>query len=77
MPVLVQPSPAYRETFLQGAAEFAAEGRLDSTYAAFLGYDLNLLERDFIGFVEALLKLHDLDRLPAGWFPVTIPSPRG
>ena len=69
MPVLVQPSPAYRETFLQGAAEFAAEGRLDSTYAAFLGYDYNLLERDFSGFVEALLKLHDLDRLPAGWFP--------
>ena len=69
MPVLVQPSPAYRDTFLQGAAEFAAEGRLDSTYAQFLGYDLKLLERDFAGYVEALLKLHDPDRLPAGWFP--------
>jgi predicted acetyltransferase len=69
MPTLVQPSTQYQESFLCGAAEFKAEGRLDSTYAAFLGYDLSLLKRDFSGFVAALLKLFDPDRLPRGWFP--------
>lgn len=69
MPTLVYPHADYRDSFLRGAAEFDAEGRLDSTYAEFLGYDLDLLTRDFDGFVAALLKLADRERLPKGWFP--------
>ncbi len=54
---LAAPHPQYRDTFIDGAAEFDAEGRLDSTYAAFLGYDLPRLHRDFDSFV------HDLTRM--------------
>ena len=45
---LVLPSLDYRRSFAEGAAEFAARGRLDSTYAPFLGYDLAGLDVDFV-----------------------------
>ena len=54
---LDRPSERYRGSFLAGAAEFAGEGRLDSTYAALLGYDLRRLERRFSSFVWDLLQL--------------------
>ena len=54
---LTTPSECYRESFLQGAAEFSAEGRLDSTYAVFLGYSLRTLERQFSAFAHDLATL--------------------
>jgi len=51
------PAVEHRRSFLEGAAEFAAQGRLDSTYASFLGYDLPGLEHDFDGFVDGLRRL--------------------
>ena len=56
---LTTPSERYRESFLQGAAEFSTEGRLDSTYAVFLGYNLRTLERRFSAFVSDLATLAD------------------
>lgn len=57
------PSPLYRESFLAGAAAFAAEKRLESTYAPFLGYDLSRLRREFDTFVWDLKQLGDASRL--------------
>ena len=54
---LDRPCERYRDSFLAGAAEFVGEGRLDSTYAALLGYDLRRLERRFSSFVWDLLQL--------------------
>lgn len=64
---LIRPCKAYRDSFLSGAAEFHAEGRPDSTYAAFLGYDLASLERHFGEFVNDLLNLAFENSLPRGW----------
>jgi predicted acetyltransferase len=64
---LIRPCEAYRDSFLSGAAEFFAEGRPDSTYAAFLGYDLASLERRFGEFVDDLLNLAFEHSLPRGW----------
>ncbi|MBI2504446.1 MAG: GNAT family N-acetyltransferase [Candidatus Latescibacteria bacterium] len=66
---LARPSAAYRDSFLSGAAEFYAEGRPDSTYAEFLGYDLVSLERHFADFVRDLLELDSDTSLPRGWQP--------
>ena len=51
------PSERYRNSFLAGAEEFVGEGRLDSTYAALLGYDLRKLGRRFSSFVWDLRQL--------------------
>jgi predicted acetyltransferase len=64
---LTRPSEAYRASFLSGAAEFCAEGRPDSTYAEFLGFDLVSLERHFGDFVRDLLNLDSDTSLPRGW----------
>ena len=66
---LVEPSEGYRDSFLEGAAEFAGEGRLDSTYAAGLGYDLVRLRRDLPAFVRDLRRLGDPPRLYSGGYP--------
>lgn len=60
---LVEPTEAFRDSFLEGAAEFAGEGRLDSTYAAFLGYDLRRLRSDFASFVWDLRHMADSSQL--------------
>lgn len=57
MSFLALPSVHYRDSFLAGAAEFEAEGRLDSTYSRSLGYDLKTLEKYFDQFVEDLVAL--------------------
>ena len=67
MCLLVRPCEMYRESFLSGAAEFFAEGRPDSTYAEFLGYDLISLERHFSDFMRDLLNLDADTSLPQGW----------
>ena len=51
------PDERYRDSFLEGAAEFDREQRLDSTYAGALGYDLHALRRDFRTFVWDLKRL--------------------
>ena len=66
---LARPSAAYRDSFLSGAAEFYAEGRPDSTYAEFLGYNLSSLEHHFDDFVRDLLNLDSDTSLPRGWQP--------
>jgi len=60
---LAVPSTKYEASFLEGAAEFAAEGRLNSTYADFLGYDLDRLGRDLGTFVWDLKRLGERERL--------------
>ena len=54
---LDSPSERYQDSFLEGAGEFLAEGRLDSTYAEFLSYDLPRLQRQFGSFVRDLREL--------------------
>ena len=66
---LVEPSEAYRDSFLEGAAEFAGEGRLDSTYAAGLGYDLVRLGRDLPSFVRDLRRLGDRSGFDGRGYP--------
>ena len=56
---LCSPAEHYRETFLEGALEFLAENRLDSTYAPFLGFTVKALEKRFAAFVTALTGLAD------------------
>ena len=56
---LAQPSEKYRLSFVQGATEFAAEDRLDSTYAPYLGFDLRSLKSRFEFFVASLNDLAD------------------
>ena len=68
MSVLVKPTATYRDTFLQGAAEFLAEDRLDSTYGVCLGYDLATLEQQFVQFVHDLRALGNSARLRQGWY---------
>ena len=65
---LVKPTIAHRESFLQGANDFASEGRIDSTYATFLGYDHNSIETHFVQFVHDLRGLSDHARVNAGWY---------
>ena len=57
MSFLTTPSEHYKESFLQGAAEFHAEKRFDSTYAVYLGYNLKSLEKRFNSFVRGLTNL--------------------
>ncbi len=57
------PDVGYRDSFIEGAGEFAGEGRLDSTYASFLGFDVPRLQRDFPTFVEDLRRMSDEDRV--------------
>ena len=57
------PHFRYGDSFSRGAAEFADEGRLDSTYAAFLGFDVPRLRRDFGTFVDDLRRMADESRL--------------
>ncbi len=66
---LVEPSERYRDSFLEGAAEFAGEGRLDSTYAASLGYDLVRLTRDLPSFLGDLRRLGHGSRLHGSGYP--------
>jgi predicted acetyltransferase len=51
------PNERYQSSFLEGAAEFADEGRLESTYARAMGYDLAALHRDFHVYVWDLKRL--------------------
>ena len=60
---LVEPSERYRDSFLEGAAEFDGEGHLGSTYAAGLGYDLARLDRELPSFVRDLRRLGHSRRL--------------
>ena len=59
MQSLVSPSVLYRDSFLEGAAEFSSEGRFDSTYALSLGYDRDALADHFPQFVRDLRALAD------------------
>lgn len=68
MSKLVKPTAAYRKSFMQGATEFLAEDRLDSTYGICLGYDLPTLEQQFVQFVHDLQALGDSSRLRHGWY---------
>ena len=65
---LVEPSERFRDSFLEGAAEFAGEGRLDSTYAAGLGYDLGRLDRDLPAFLRDLRRLGEPPGLYRGGY---------
>lgn len=60
---LEEPHARFRDSFVEGAEEFARQGRLDSTYASFLGYDVDRLQRDFDGFVAALRRLASQSRI--------------
>jgi len=60
---LETPSRRYEASFLDAAIEFNAEGRLDSTYAGLLGYDLPRLQRQFATFVRDLHRLARRSRL--------------
>ncbi len=68
MSTLVKPTIAYRDSFLQGAHDFAQEGRLDSTYSIFLGYDLRSMQDQFVQFVHDLRGLGDEARRQKGWY---------
>jgi predicted acetyltransferase len=54
---LVTPASAYRHSFLEGATEFFAEGRPESTYAPSLGYDSLGLRQRFGQFAADLVAL--------------------
>ncbi|MEW6749657.1 MAG: GNAT family N-acetyltransferase [Candidatus Latescibacterota bacterium] len=66
--MLASPSQCYRDSFLEGAAEFAREGRLDSTYSVALGYTVASLQQRFADFVRDLRALADPDRVRPGWY---------
>lgn len=55
--LLELPDVRYESSFLEGAAEFAEEERLDSTYARALGYDLQALRCDFRTYVWDIKRL--------------------
>ena len=59
---LDDPSIRYKDSFLEGAAEFHAEGRFEATYGTGLGYDLDGMQRRFGQFVRALRALGDPSR---------------
>tara|TARA_Y100000588_G_scaffold145920_1_gene159735 strand:+ start:149 stop:775 length:627 start_codon:yes stop_codon:yes gene_type:complete len=61
---LTAPDARFRDSFLEGATEFATENRLDSTYAPYLGFDLHTLKRRFESFVSSLAALADAGRSP-------------
>ena len=61
MQTLITPSYEYRESFLAGAAEFLAEGRLDSTYTLCLGYNITTLDDNFPQFILDLKALADVE----------------
>ena len=65
---LVKPAVAHRESFLKGADDFASEGRIDSTYATFLGYNHRSIETHFVQFVHDLRGLNSQARVNAGWY---------
>ena len=65
---LLTPSEDYRTSFLEGATEFLAEKRLDSTYAVYLGYDLKKLERRFDQFLRDLTALNHPRPIDNGWY---------
>ena len=65
---LARPTEKYKASFLAGAREFAAEERLDSTYAVCLGYDLNGLEKYFDAFVRNLLAMGAERDRPNNWY---------
>jgi predicted acetyltransferase len=60
---LVLPDECYRESFVEGASEFAKQGRLDSTYAAFLGFDVTRLRQEFETFVDDLRDMGNASRV--------------
>lgn len=60
---LERPHARYCDSVVEGAAEFDAIGRLDSTYASFLGYDVKRLRDDFDSFVHDLSRLADEARV--------------
>lgn len=62
MQTLTTPSAQYQQSFLAGATEFLAEGRLDSTYAVCLGYNLGSLAKKFPQFVVDLKALAHVER---------------
>lgn len=64
MAFLSLPDVRYRQTFLDGLAEYQAEGR-------HLDMDATLIARDFDGFVRGLEARADGKRLPFGWVPST------
>jgi predicted acetyltransferase len=68
MSTLVTPTIKYQESFLQGAEEFLDEERLDSTYSACLGYNIDSLRQQFVQFVHDLRALSDSRRLQKGWY---------
>ncbi len=63
---LVAPNCQYRYSFLEGAAEFQEQGRLDSTYAVYLGYNLQSLHQRFSQFIRDLNALGDKSRIGSG-----------
>ena len=65
---LTEPSERYRTSFLAGAREFAAESRLDSTYAVCLGYDVEGLEKYFSFFVRDLTAMGAEKDRPNNWY---------
>ena len=65
---LVKPTIAHKESFLQGANDFASEGRIDSTYATFLGYNHRSIETNFMQFICDLVGLSNQARVKAGWY---------
>ena len=66
--VLIAPDDGYQPSFLEGAAEFQAMGRLDSTYAVYLGYNLDSLRDRFAQFTRDLNALSDESRAANGWY---------
>jgi predicted acetyltransferase len=65
---LIAPGDGYQASFLEGAAEFKAQGRLDSTYAVYLGYNLDSLHERFAQFTRDLNALGDESRVASGWY---------
>ena len=65
---LITPSVRFRGSFLEGAAEFFAEGRLESTYSVCLGYDLKALAQRFDRFIEDLLIIGNHSRTAWGHY---------
>ncbi len=63
---LVTPAAGFRPSFLDGAREFAAEGRLESTYCIGLGYSLESLPARFGAFVHDLVSLADASPMRLG-----------
>lgn len=64
MVFLSLPDMKYRQTFLDGLAEYQAEGR-------HLDMDARLIARDFAGFIRGLESRANGSRLPFGWVPST------